>query len=105
MQQFLKLLPNKTILSNQQGHFENTFVISTNDRKAIEIKTRTDIELWKAERTGGLTASNLGKILKCKQSPGSILLDIMLNKDVSSEAIAWDKTMKKYVLDNFFKKN
>ena len=103
VQQFLQLLPHNTNLSDQQEHFENMFVISTNDIKAIEIKTRTDVELWKAERAGRLTASNFGKILRCKNSPNSILLDILFNKDVSTEAIAWGKTMERSVLDKFFK--
>lgn len=105
VQQFLQSLPqNYTNLFDQRNAFRTMFSMSTDERKAVEVETQTDVEKWKAERTGRITASNFGKILKFKNSPDSILLDILFSKDISTETIAWGKTMEKIAMNKFLEK-
>lgn len=80
------------------------FTIPLIEIKAIENDTRNGNLKWLVERKGCITASNFVKVLKCKNSHDSILLDIMGHEDnIHTKAIAWGKNKKKLAQDKFNK--
>ena len=99
----METLPSSSKLSEKIKAFQVAFSISINDKNTIEKQSKTDRKMWKAERCGRITASNFGKILKCKKSVDSIILDVMgYQPEISSDAILWGKINEKIARDKFF---
>lgn len=103
VRKFLQSLPQKSSLLEKREAFERMFLMSASDKEAIENETKHNILKWEAERKGRITASNFGRILKCKHAYDSILLEIMGHENgLHTEAIAWGKTKEKSAQDKFY---
>ena len=105
VREFLESFPDAKNLSDKIMAFQEGFSFSENARHSIEELTKTDRIAWRKERCGRITASNFGRILKCKYSCESILLDVMAYQpEISTEAVLWGKTKEKIALQKFIEK-
>jgi hypothetical protein len=103
VKKILQMVQANSDVTERRKAFETLFFIPENERTTIEVETRLNPQKWKDERIGRLTASNFGKISKCKTSHESLLYDIMgYHKEVHTQAIAWGKKMERVAQEKFF---
>ena len=77
----------KTYCMEQKGLFLRDIVLSESDRETIELDTKnqTSSQLWWVARKGRITASRIGKILKCTGN----YLPYMQSTNYTCEAMEW----------------